>query len=1460
MRDYSLYLTEFDKFINLIVGSGRVPSESDIDTFVEKMWTKKYWAYDNNNFAGYASTFKGVNGFDIVSGKKVLDIEGLEYSTYISEVKPMLLSKLSSVIGDVTSSSGAKSWQPTPYPLETLSYMYAKQNKDSKYQTMEKKDKRQTEYWFKAEAEINYMKDRIAEYNRKIVPYQLRKTMFHNLTAVHYSHGSGKCWPDRGMVVSGEEDIAPFMDEYVKDTFRSLWFSFSSTGENYKGSVVDIDFHHVEKSEKEKKKVAIEVAKKLQAAGHPVLIQYTGHGYHVWFGRGTGPEFTDRHTIQNLVIRTLGKVQGATTNKTEAIADGIAHLEFENKADQQWAMYFGMHFKPNFKKPIDEETGYPPLPGTGLVRVPLSLDTITTFDPQYDAHPEAVLKNFDKLSLLVDNFFDEIEVGYGHEDPTSLESTPPCLRNENPDPEHPLAVAATEWKKKPAFNEVRWSDALDTFEDETGFTVSPKFNGTLFAIHYKKKGGHRVDGSVLSKSKSIVSRTSGSASLKTPITTIMSTKGGIILWENHITREFEDACIKRGVSEAMFVGELFDYDAFGVVRGPQAITAVVMRKDIEPSAFKQLRYALFDVISIDGQKMDVEYRLRRQELLPYQGDRVRVADMEYIEDGAGPRLTALWNLHVSQNKQEGLVIHHKGKRFKVKEKNTIDVAIIGVNTNSASWLKGRKNRHKFHVAVARTTKYGDPTFIHIGPVNWGLGWDNEKQAELFDMVMGEKISDNKYENTITMPNIDVGGVALGLPLSEIMLVEPKVVVEVEYERLSEGSTPTFGAYYLQETKKASKDRRPRKSGYKLYPQLIQSRRMIGPAQMTRVRDDKDPMNTHDIRMEQADGAGGLEIKRAPRKNPIAVYGYPSWLQKIANLLPIVPSTGSPVGRVLIMDDTMSKMRYKQSPQGFPREEPWYMPIEAYRKLWNFSKRSGRSKEFGGYSIDGNIYYGSSQGRDNLAMMYTSDVYGADFLFHTHPRDHFSPPRYPIISGHDLAGSLLTKYAFGIPWEIIVVPHGFVFFCPRGLKKGSKILKAIEALKKSDSKKTVDRLFTEIADEEKRVMKAYSNARKNYSKIEQERRKKMGFITDHPAWYESSIVEEMNASGDCNVFFDYVYVPLYVLGPNFKKKKFEAIKANPSTGFFGVSKQRETFGSGTIGPEGEPMPKTIKFEKEFEKALDRGRKGEPGFKLYLPRPEYSIQQGKGWPFVLGLPMSMQMDFADMYGGPGANRVAMLSSDAGNIRAHTEQLSISYKNRDSRQGKNDNMLFTIQAFQMPKKEENPEVSSGVPTQYDEGTGNRRGEFARQLDGAQKGFKFTNNKEERRRHLQNLYDSLGVKSNPPTGIQEWDNKVAEFRKDYADFVVGNLGAGQSWADYISYKHPEWEFALLEKGRLLMDAIDLYTLTDEEEARVRQEYSSISLDLDNPLGNLLASLDEDDEADDEDEEGGDEVEEETE
>ena len=78
----------------------------------------------------------------------------------------------------------------------------------------------------------------------------------------------------------------------------------------------------------------------------------------------------------------------------------------------------------------------------------------------------------------------------------------------------------------------------------------------------------------------------------------------------------------------------------------------------------------------------------------------------------------------------------------------------------------------------------------------------------------------------------------------------------------------------------------------------------------------------------------------------------------------------------------------------------------------------------------------------------------------------------------------------------------------------------------------------------------------------------------------------------------------------------------------------------------------------------------------------------------------------------------------------------------------------------------------------------------------------------------------------------------------------------DHASSEFPLWEIPLLEKGRLLMEAIENYTLTDEEVARVRQEYSSMSLDLANPLGNLLTGLDSDEDEDFEEGEEDDETE----
>lgn len=1451
MRDYTLYLAEFSKFVNLIVGSGRVPDETDVDLFIDKMWTRKYWAYDEANYSA-ASMFRGVEGFDSVTDSRILETANFAFKDYVEEVKPILMEKLEASVG-VGGKSGVREWDPTPYSVERLAERFAKQNGFKAWESLERKDRRATEYWVKADAEIQYIKSRILEYNRKVVPYQLRKTLHHNLMSIHFSTSNGKCFPGHAgrPLLHTEEDMQKFLDEHVENGgHRALWFTISNTGENYKAAVVDIDFHHVDMNDKEKKRVTKEVAKRLQAAGYPILIQYSGHGYHVWVGRGTGPEFTDRHVINNLMQRAIGNAPGASFSRPEAIAEGLAHIELETSSSKTWAMFFGMHYKPNSDKKLEDD-GFPPLAGSGLCRVPLTLDTLETFDPFYDAHPEQVLANFDRHAVLVDNFFDQVEIGYGHEEEGDTESQPPCLRSEGVLPDHPLAVAATNWKKKPDFKQLRWEDALEMFEDKEDLCVTPKFNGALFAIHYKEGGGHKVDGTLLTTERSIVSRASGAAVLKTPVTTIMASKGGAILWENHITREFEDACVKKGVSEALFIGELFEHDAFGVVRGPQAITATVMRKEIDPRAFKRLRYALVDIVTLNGKNVDVEYRLRHAELVPYEGDRVKVVPLEHIHDGAALRLQALWNLHITQNQQEGLVIHHEGVRYKVKRRHTLDAVIISVATNSKPWQDGRKNRHVFEVAVARKTKYGDPTYIYVGKVGWGPGWDNEKQSALFDMVMGEQVSEGRWEHSIAVPPVPPEN-PIVFATKDRHFVEPRIVVEVEYERLSEGKQPSFGTYYYQGTKRSRGARVP-KSGYRFYPQLIQTRRMVGPAVISEIRHDKDPSDTFDIRLEQAEGAGGFEMSRAPvRKNPTEVYGYPGWLQSVANFFPIIPSVGSSLDRVLILDESLSKMKFYRAPQGFPRESPWLMPMEAYRKLWNLSKRSGRRKEFGGYVKEGVIYYGSSHSLESINMWNTEDTLGADFIFHTHPRNDYAPPRYPVISDADLATSITSKLAYGIPWELIVAPHGFLFFRPKGFRKGSSILKAVQAMKKSKNQKTADIVVKELRKEQDLVSKSYYAARKTVLKMESAVRKKHGFVSEHPWWYEQALIDEMNKNGVCNTHYEAIFVPLYVMGPNFRKRRYESIKSNPSTGYFGVAFKRPTFGAGVIGPEGEPMPDTISFDREFSDAIARGRRADPdekGQKLY---PGFKFRGGDGYAFVLGLPISMQRDFTDMYGGPGASSVAMLRSDDGNIRATTEQFNRAYRAFDPQQGANDMSVIIAASMEMPPIED-PESSSPPPTLYDEGKNS--GKLVTEMKGALRGTKFTGNQAEKLAHLRTLYEGLGVQTNPPTDIEEWDMRVSDYRRDHADYQQDPTQ--QSWAEFALGMYPEWELPLLEKGRLLMEAIEAYSLSDEEEAVIRQEYSTMSLDLANPLGNLLAGLDSDEEdEDDEEEDEYDEVE----
>ena len=149
-----------------------------------------------------------------------------------------------------------------------------------------------------------------------------------------------------------------------------------------------------------------------------------------------------------------------------------------------------MHYKPQ-RNPEDS-------PGTGLVRVPVPLNQLSTFDPIVDAHPENVLKNFSSLSLQVDNWFNEVEIGIGHESKGAIESKPLCGRSEGLEPDFETSKIAEKWKKGSKFIEYDFETARTDIAEEPELIVTPKLDGWLGVLHYKAAGGFKLNNKRLS--------------------------------------------------------------------------------------------------------------------------------------------------------------------------------------------------------------------------------------------------------------------------------------------------------------------------------------------------------------------------------------------------------------------------------------------------------------------------------------------------------------------------------------------------------------------------------------------------------------------------------------------------------------------------------------------------------------------------------------------------------------------------------------------------------------------------------------------------------------------------------------------------------------------------------------------------------------------------------------------------
>ena len=126
-----------------------------------------------------------------------------------------------------------------------------------------------------------------------------------------------------------------------------------------------------------------------------------------------------------------------------------------------------------------------------LVSIPVGVADIEKFDPLTNAHPEEVLKHFDRYASVVSQFFDIAQMGQDYE----VEAPPPCIRHEVKDRKHSLLSHLIE---KSDIIKVPAEDIEAVLEDEENAICYIKERGVSAVLITNSTGSIRVGGKALS--------------------------------------------------------------------------------------------------------------------------------------------------------------------------------------------------------------------------------------------------------------------------------------------------------------------------------------------------------------------------------------------------------------------------------------------------------------------------------------------------------------------------------------------------------------------------------------------------------------------------------------------------------------------------------------------------------------------------------------------------------------------------------------------------------------------------------------------------------------------------------------------------------------------------------------------------------------------------------------------------
>jgi hypothetical protein len=828
-------LEQFNTYAkNSYIASVRL-SVPEIRAFLEGFFTRR--TFFINDLMYYGATKKNSDGEPLF----VFTNEDFTTDDYIEAVLPEVIALYTKAYGTPSDRAFDRQWPPTPFKAET-------------------------------EAQIQQaaiIKQNIQEYNQKTLPFRLSKTMHHPLQTISFSFTSGKIIPNgkKGeVIITSPEQIEEFvsskkfhsLDGGTHEGLRDIWFeALNEDASNPKFGWVDID-NPANLPDKDLKAVVKDISKRLEKAERKHIIMFTGRNYQIWFAPREGERFNHATDIKNIAAMYGAQagawVGGSVLYQKQAIAKQLVYVDTSvYTKNQKLGFFFGMHFKPSG---LDNSTG--------LVRVPVKRSELSGFNPLVDAHPQVVLERFTELKARVDMFCQLVEMGEGF---PFRDKGYPCYRTArgNNDTSHELVNDIVTWKSKPRMSEISKRVVGEELLQAEEIVLTPKLDGWLGCMAFNTMGKFVINGQKLDKLQKYEGMNDSIQSERQRA--VMTTKGGLFSWDNYLTHAFEDACRSIGVTEAIVTGEIVTYNDLGQIAGRDAVTSVLNRQEEDSEvdgvsnhdriSFRKLKFVIHDVISFDGSEVSREVPITQRLALmsEVKNDRISVIHHEVISEDLTINFEAFWKKYKEEANNEGLVAYAYGRRYKIKSKFTLDAVIIGIDMSSKTWRDQKDMLSVVVIAVSKNTSKG-PTFVAFQKVG-NFKMTDEERRTLFHKVLGEQTGD------WPTPEGDRSGFTNAIPVPlpyepNFLVVDPKVVVEVEYESLGNKLRPAI-AFYRQQKKNTGAEEIAR--GYSMYafPKPLASRRLNGTPVIIRERPDKSSENPSDISHKQAEGAGGLEI-------------------------------------------------------------------------------------------------------------------------------------------------------------------------------------------------------------------------------------------------------------------------------------------------------------------------------------------------------------------------------------------------------------------------------------------------------------------------------------------------------------------------------------------------------------------------------------------------------------------------